>query len=77
MKAMEHQNVMILSTLKSSILLQTQFLNAQIVSYFVTWQAYDTRLCGDFKAINKSATCVNLFRCGHLQQVEVYNTHDR
>ena len=50
------------------------FTNAQIVSYFVTRQVCDTCLCGDFKAINKSA--MNLFHCGHLQQVEVFNTHD-
>jgi len=30
------------------------FTNAQIVSYFVTPQVCDTRLCGDFKAIHKS-----------------------
>ena len=51
------------------------FTNAQIVGYFVICQVCDTRLCGDFKAIDKSA--MNLFCCGHLQQVEVYNIHDR
>lgn len=51
------------------------FTNAQIVSYFVTRQVCDTRLCSDFKGINKSA--MNLFRCGNLQQVEVYNTNER
>jgi len=55
MKSMEHQNVMILLTSKSFILLHTQFPILQIVSYFVTRQVSDTRLCGDFKAINKSA----------------------
>jgi len=51
------------------------FTNAQIVSCFVTQQVCDTCLCGDFKAINKSA--MYLFRCGHLQQVEIYNSQDR
>ena len=51
-----------------------RFTNAQIVTYFVTRQVCDSRLCGDFKAINRSA--INLFRCGHLQQVEVLNTND-
>ena len=51
-----------------------RFTNAQIVTYFVTRQVCDSRLCGDFKAINRSA--MNLFRCGHLQQVELLNTSD-
>ena len=51
-----------------------KFTNAQIVGYFVTRQVCDSRLCGDFKAINQSA--MNLFHCGHLQQVEVFNTND-
>ena len=51
-----------------------KFTNAQIVNYFVTRQVCDSRLCGDFKAINRSA--MNLFRCGHLQQVEVLNSSD-
>ena len=51
-----------------------RFTNAQIVSYFVIQQVCDSRLCGDFKAINRSA--MNLFRCGHLQQVEVLNISD-
>ena len=51
-----------------------RFTNAQIVTYFVTRQVCDSRLCGDFKAINRSA--INLFRCGYLQQVEVLNTND-
>ena len=30
-----------------------RFTNAQIVTYFVTRQVSDSRLCGDFKAINR------------------------
>ena len=45
-----------------------------LATYFVTWQVCDSHLCGDFKAINRSA--MDLFRCGHLQQVEVLNTSD-
>ena len=37
MKAMEHQNVMIFSTLKSSILLQTQFLILPMPRLSATW----------------------------------------
>ena len=51
-----------------------RFTNAQIVSYFVIRQVCNLHLCGDFKAISRSA--MNLFRCGHLQQVEVLNTSD-
>ena len=51
-----------------------RFTNAQIVSYFVIRQVCNSHLCGDFKAINRSA--INLFHYGHLQQVEVLNTSD-
>ena len=46
-----------------------QFNNAQIVSYFVTRTVSDGLQAGDFKSVNQSA--VNLFRCGHVQQIEV------
>ena len=46
----------------------------QIVTYFVTRQVRDSSICGDFKVINRSA--MNLFHCGHLQQVELSNTNN-
>jgi len=66
-----------LMTSNSSILVQTvpNFTNVQIFSYFITRKVCNTHLCGDFKVINKSA--MNLFRCSHLQQVEVCNSHDK
>ena len=35
----------------------------------------DSQSCSDFKAINQSA--VNLFQCGHLQQVKVLKLSER
>ena len=45
------------------------FSNAQIVSYFVTRTVSDGLASSDFKSLNQSA--LNLFRCGHVQSVEV------
>ena len=51
------------------------FTNAQMISYFVTRTADDGLPMGDFKSVNNSAS--NLFRCGHLQQIQVaYDTAD-
>jgi len=44
------------------------FNNAQILAYFVTRTVSDRLQCGDFKSVSQSA--VDLFRCGHVQQVE-------
>jgi hypothetical protein len=46
-----------------------QFNNSQIVEYFVTRTVSDGLRSDDFKSINKSA--VNLFRCGHTQNIEI------
>lgn len=51
-----------------------RFTNSQIVGYFVTRTALDGLQCGDFKSVNESA--MNLFRCGHVQQIEVGTTSD-
>ena len=45
------------------------FTNAQIVSYFVTRTVSDGLASSDFKSLNQSA--LNLFRCEHVQSVEV------
>ena len=45
------------------------------MTYFVTRTAVDGLQSGDFKAINESA--MNLFRCGHVQQIEVASDEDR
>ena len=41
---------------------------SQIVSYFVTRTVRDSMPAGDFKSVNRSAE--NLFRCGHVQNIE-------
>ena len=46
-----------------------QFGNGQIVEYFVTRTVKDGCPAADFKSMNKSA--INLFRCGHVQNIEV------
>ena len=48
------------------------FNNGHIVSYFVTRSVIDGLPSGDFKSINSSAE--NLFRCGHIQHIEVCKT---
>ena len=45
------------------------FNNGHIVSYFVTRSVLDGLPSGDFKSINCSAEY--LFRCGHVQKIEV------
>ncbi len=49
-----------------------KFNNGHIVSYFVTRSVIDGLPSGDFKSINSSAE--NLFRCGHVQNIEVNTT---
>lgn len=51
------------------------FNNGQIITYFVSRSLCDSRSCSNFKEINQSA--VNLFRCGHLQQVEVSKLNEK
>ena len=46
-----------------------KFTNADIVTYFVMRKVCDGSSCTDFKSINQSA--IDLFHCGHLQQVEI------
>ena len=46
-----------------------KFTNAHIVTYFVMRKVCDGSSCTDFKSINQSA--IDLFHCGHLQQVEI------
>ncbi len=46
-----------------------QFTMSTIISYFVTRCLRDSLPAGDFKSISKSAE--NLFRCGHVQDIEV------
>ena len=41
------------------------------MAYFVAKTAADGLQCSDYKAINLSA--MNLFQCGHVQQIEVAN----
>ena len=48
------------------------FNNGHIVSYFVTRSVLDGLPSADFKSINSSAE--NLFRCGHIQHIEVCQT---
>ena len=45
------------------------FMNAQLVTYFVTRTADDGLPLGDFKSINSTAE--KLFRCGHVQHIQV------
>ena len=47
----------------------TQFTISNIMSYFVTRCLKDALPAGDFKSVSKSAE--NLFRCGHVQAIEV------
>ncbi len=49
-----------------------KFNNGHIVSYFVTRSVIDGVPSGDFKSINSSVE--NLFRCGHVQNIEVNTT---
>ena len=42
---------------------------SNIMSYFVTRCFEDALPAGDFKSVSKSAN--NLFRCGHIQAIEV------
>ena len=46
-----------------------KFTTANIVTYFVMRKVFDGSSCTDFKSINQSA--IDLFHCGHLQQVEI------
>ena len=46
-----------------------KFTNAHIVTYFVMRKVSDGSSCTDFKSLNQSA--IDLFHCGHLQQVEI------
>jgi hypothetical protein len=46
-----------------------RFNNGHIVSYFVTRSVIDGLPAGDFQSINSSAE--NLFRCGHIQGIEI------
>ena len=43
------------------------------MGYFVTRTAIDGLQCGDFKS---DESAMNLFRCGHVQQIEVGTTSD-
>ena len=45
------------------------FINANIITYFVSKTASDGLKVKDFKAMNSSA--MNLFQCGHVQQLQV------
>ena len=47
----------------------TEFTMSNIVSYFVTRCLKNALPAGDFKSVSKSAE--NLFRCGHVQAIEV------
>ena len=47
----------------------TEFTMSNIMSYFVTRCLKDALPAGDFKSVSKSAE--NLFRCGHVQAIEV------
>jgi hypothetical protein len=51
--------------------MQLSFTNAQIISYFVSRTASDGLPVNDFKSVNRSA--MNLFRCGHIQKIELCN----
>ena len=46
-----------------------RFTNAHKVTSFVMRKVCDGSSCTDFKSINQSA--IDLFHCGHLQQVEI------
>ena len=46
-----------------------RFTNAHIVTYFVMRKVCNGSSCTDFKSINQPA--IDLFHCGHLQQVEI------
>ena len=48
------------------------FNNGNIMAYFVTRSVIDGLPSADFKSINSSAE--NLFRCGHVQCIEVCKT---
>ena len=47
---------------------------SHVVSYFVTRTVQDFQPAGDFKSVNKSAE--NLFRCGHVQNVQFVTAGD-
>ena len=51
-----------------------QFTMSDIMSYFVTRCLEDSLPSGDFKSISKSSE--NLFRCGHVQNIQVSKLDD-
>ena len=51
------------------------FTNANVISYFVARTASNGLEVQDFKSMNSSA--MNLFRYGHVQQIQVTSSHER
>ena len=51
-----------------------QFTMSNIMTYFVTCCLKDSLPARDFKSISKSAE--NMFRCGHVQDIEVVTDND-
>ena len=51
------------------------FTNAEIINYFMSRTAVDGLPASDTKGMNKSA--LNLFRCGHIQDIRVCYTSQK